>query len=345
MWAELSKAVSDWKVAREVPPFRATGPRYDMSSFVGRTLHFYSVNDPLTLLTTRSEVKQAEKLLRAKEKDEEPSGTTDADLWQARRVLEAALHPDTGERIFPLFRFSAFVPMNMVIVTATVTPAVMSSFPATAFIHFFNQTYNAAINYANRNASNPVPLPRLVEGYVAAVVTSLTIGMSATALTKRVIAKGGGGPAASIIRSTLPFLAVAGAGASNVVLMRRNELEVGVDVFDDEGTELGKSIQAGKTGLAKCVAARIIWNVPVMMFPPIIMSRLEKLKPISSNPRLRIACETAVVTGCLLSAVSPALAFFPQRDSIQVEKLEPQFSGLKDSTGKPLTRVWYNKGL
>lgn len=53
MWAELSKAVSDWKVAREVPPFRATGPRYDMSSFVGRTLHFYSVNDPLTLLTTR----------------------------------------------------------------------------------------------------------------------------------------------------------------------------------------------------------------------------------------------------------------------------------------------------
>lgn len=101
-------------------------------------------------------MRDAEKLLRAKEQGEAPKGTTDADLWNARRVLESSLHPDTGETIFPLFRFSAFVPVNMVIVTATVAPAVMSSFPATAAVHFINQTYNAAINYANRNASNPV---------------------------------------------------------------------------------------------------------------------------------------------------------------------------------------------
>ena len=53
MFAELNKVVADWKHAQETPPFRPTGPRYDMSTFVGRTLHFYSVNDPLTLLTTR----------------------------------------------------------------------------------------------------------------------------------------------------------------------------------------------------------------------------------------------------------------------------------------------------
>ncbi|CAM9610536.1 unnamed protein product, partial [Ectocarpus sp. 13 AM-2016] len=49
----------------------------------------------------------------------------------------------------------------------------------------------------------------------------------------------------AIIRSTLPFLAVAGAGASNVLLMRRNELTTGVDVFDDEGKDLGKSVEVG----------------------------------------------------------------------------------------------------
>ena len=103
--------------------------------------------------------------------------------------------------------------------------------------------------------------------------------------------------------------------------------------------------QAGKVGLLKCAAARIIWNVPVMMFPPIIMSRLERLKPVSSNPRLRVACETAVVTTCLLGAVSPALAFFPQRDSLSVGGLEDKFSGLVDKVGRPVTRVWYNKGL
>lgn len=248
MGADMSKSLAELSDAQKVPPFDSTAPRYDMSKFIGRTLHFYSVNDPRTLLTTREDMLAAEKLIRAHEKGEAPSGTTDADLWRARRVLEASLHPDTGEPILPLFRFSAFVPVNMVIVTATVTPAVMSSFPATAFIHFFNQTYNAAINYANRNASNPVPLPRLAEGYAGAVVTSLSIGMTATALTKRVVARGGGGPAASIIRSTLPFLAVAAAGASNVVLMRRNELETGVSVFDDDGRELGKSVKVGGIG-------------------------------------------------------------------------------------------------
>lgn len=243
MSSRIRKTLEELDAAMTVPPFRLTGPRYDMSTFVGRTLHFYSVNDPLTLLTTKEDMQKAEKLLQLYDKGEVPAGTTDEDLWKARRVLEAALHPDTREPIFPPFRFSAFVPVNMFIVTATVTPAVMSSFPATALIHFSNQTYNAAINYANRNASNPVPLPRLVEGYLGAVTTSLTIGLTATALTKRVQARGGGGPAASIIRSTLPFLAVASAGASNVVLMRRNELETGVNVFDDTGKDLGKSVK------------------------------------------------------------------------------------------------------
>lgn len=232
------------RLAQDVPPFSHESPRYDMNTFTGRMLHFYSVNDPRTLLFTDEEAKAAERLLKLHELGEAPEDTTDADLWHARRVLESALHPDTSEPIFPLFRFSAFVPVNMVIVTATITPAVISSFPATALVHFLNQTYNAAINYANRNASNPVPTARLAEGYAGAVVTSLSIGMLSTALTKRAAARsGGGGAAAAVIRSTLPFLASSLAGASNVLLMRRNELTTGVDVFDNDGRGLGKSVE------------------------------------------------------------------------------------------------------
>lgn len=248
MGAELSAARKEIDDAREVPPFRMEGPRYDMSSFVGRSLHFYCINDPRTLLDSKEDMLAAERLLRQFKQGEVPKGTTDADLWHARQVLESSLHPDTGEPIFAPFRFSAFVPVNMVLVTATIAPAVLRSFPATTCAHFANQTYNAAINYANRNASNPVPPARLAEGYAGAVLTSLSIGLSATALTKRVTARGGGGPAATIIRCTLPFLASALAGASNVFLMRRNELTTGVDVFDDDGRSLGKSIEVGWRG-------------------------------------------------------------------------------------------------
>ena len=248
MWAQLMASLKEIEIAKEVPPFSKDGPRYDMSTFIGRTLHFYSVNDPRTLLDSEEDMRNAKELLRLHEKGEVPPGTTDEQLWKARRVLEASLHPDTGEPIYPLFRFSAFVPVNMVLVTATVTPAVVGSFPATAMVHFVNQTYNAAINYANRNASNSVAPVRLAEGYAGAVATSLSIGLTATALTKRVTARGGGGAAASIIRSTLPFLASALAGACNVFLMRRNELTTGVDVFDDDGRDLGKNIEVGGVG-------------------------------------------------------------------------------------------------
>ena len=59
---------------------------------------------------------------------------------------------------------------------------------------------------------------------------------------------------------------------------------------------------------------------------------------ISSSPRLRMVCETAVVTTCLLAAVSPALAFIPQRDSLAVDTLEPKFSGLHDAQGRPISQ-------
>lgn len=95
----------------------------------------------------------------------------------------------------------------------------------------------------------------------------------------------------------------------------------------------------------KCSAARIIWNIPVMMFPPMIMSNLERYRFINSNPRFRMGCEVAVVTVCLLGAVSPALAFFPQRDSILVDDLEDRFKGLVDDAGRPIKKIWYNKGL
>lgn len=230
--------------AQYVPVFSRESSRYDMKTFTGRMLHFYSINDPRTLLFTDEQARSAERLLKLYDAGEAPEDATDADFWHARRVLESSLHPDTGEPIFRLFRFSAFVPVNMWIATAAITPVVISSFLATAFIHVLNQTYNAALNYANRNASNPLSTARLAEGYAGAVITSLSIGMLSTALTKRAVAQvGGGGASAAIIRSTLPFLATALAGASNVLLMRRNELTTGVDVIDDDGRILGKSVK------------------------------------------------------------------------------------------------------
>ncbi len=46
-----------------------------------------------------------------------------------------------------------------------------------------------------------------------------------------------------------------------------------------------------------------------------------------------------------MAAISPALAVFPQKDSLSVDKLEPEFKNLVDSQNRPVKLLWFNKGL
>ena len=117
-------------------------PRFDQSTFLGRAKHFFTVTDPRNILRTAKELDDAKELLIqykyedtvlfyidfyhvwkmignnsnssfANRQKKEPSGTTDAQVWKAKKVYESAFHPDTGERMFIIGRMSAQVPMNM----------------------------------------------------------------------------------------------------------------------------------------------------------------------------------------------------------------------------------------
>lgn len=321
------------------PPFSLTKSRYDADTFAGRCAYFYEFTDMRTLLTTDAELERCKKLLADYKAGTLPPGTTDEDLWNARRIKEAMVHSDTGETIFAPFRFAAFTPMNLGIVALMQLPGTVSSVYGTIGIHWLNQTYNAGQNYANRNASNPVPTRLLAEAYCGAVATSVSIALGATYALKRVPKTGGLALAVSTI---LPWFAVAGAGAANVALIRRNELVTGVDVSDSEGKVHGKSVAAGTLGLSKCAMARIIWNTPIMVFPPLVMS---VLGPKIPNPRMRMAVNMGILTSVLINCVPPALAAFPQRDKVAVASLEKEFHNLKDSKGQPITHLYYNKGL
>lgn len=332
------RTFSNRMTGQHVPVFSPTTPRHDMSTFSGRCRYFYDINDLRRIVTSTGQLHSAQRLLAQYSQGELPAHTTDADLWEARSIVESMVHPETGQVIPVVFRFSSFVPVNILLALSMLSPTVIGSVGLTMAVHWANQSYNAAINYAHRNASNPIPTRRLVEGYAGAVSTSLVIGLAATVLSRRI-------PGLAV-RATLPFLAVAGAGSANVVLMRRNELEEGVDVFDAQGNVLGKSVAAGQTGLLKCSAARVLWNIPIMVIPPLIMSRLEKLPLLARSPRGRLAAEATVIFGCLMAGVSPALAAFPQRDRVPARSLEPEFHALYDSEDHTLIEhVFYNKGL
>ena len=92
-----------------------------------------------------------------------------------------------------------------------------------------NQTYNAGMNYGNRNASTTYTNGDLIRGYSGAVATSMSIALiSRTLLAKRLASISG---ARLILASVcLNYFAAAFAGVANVCLMRFKELKEGINL-------------------------------------------------------------------------------------------------------------------
>lgn len=118
-----------------------------------------------------------------------------------------------------------------------------------AFMQWVNQTYNAGMNYGNRNASSEYTKSDLMRGYSAAVVTSCGIGfISRTLMAKQLASLSG--PRLIMMNAALNWAAAALAGFANCALMRQKELFEGIKVYNKDGSVCyGKSKEAGKSAL------------------------------------------------------------------------------------------------
>ena len=213
---DRGKTLSLVEQLTKVPPFDPHGSRYDMQTYGGRCLHFFSViGDLSTLATTQAQVERCrEQLSHAGEPRGEES-PTDAELWRARQVLMAVVHPQTGEVIPAVLRFSFFAPANLVICAGLLSPG--ATLARTGFFQWLNQTYNVAVNYANRSSGDVSPAT-LGAAYCAATSSSLAIALGLQAAATRL---GGGGGGGGLLRLTVGHRAVQAKAGPLRALRRR----------------------------------------------------------------------------------------------------------------------------
>lgn len=322
------------------PPFSLDKERYDQSTYMGRFRRMLDIVDPRTLICSEDEIQGALKLLKDfEEKKPLPAGTTDEALWYAKKVKTAVIHPDTNERIPKQFRMSGFLPFNGPVIVGAL---VAKSTPSVLFFHWANQTHNAMVNYNNRNASQHIPMETFVQGYFAAVSAAVSVTFGLRTIIPKVFPPQ---RAAMIMRFTgLP--SVMTAAALNVTLMRRGELETGIMLTDEHGTDYGASQIAAKKALSEMIFSRLVLPFSTFCFPPLCAAIIDTKTTLTrGRPRVSLAVNAALLMFGFGFGLPATIAIFPQTGTISVDQLEPRFQALIDRHGNPIHALQYNKGL
>ncbi|XP_023013748.1 sideroflexin 2 [Leptinotarsa decemlineata] len=315
-------------------------PLWNQNTFIGRFKHFLWVTDPRTCVVSEDTLDKAKVLVEKYRKGQEPPGTTLEQIIYAKKLYESAFHPDTGDKQNVFGRMSFQVPGGMAI-TGAMLQWYRTPF-AVVFWQWVNQSFNALVNYTNRNAKSPTSTTQLLVAYVSATSSAMVVAVG----LKQYWSK----KASPIVQRYVPFAAVAAANCINIPLMRQNEITYGIDCTDENGRIVGKSKLAAAKGITQVVISRIVMCAPGMLILPVIMERAEKYKFMQKITYLHGPIQVMAV-GCFLSFMVPtACALFPQRCSIKTSTLawlEPEeFEKMKINCGDKMpARVYFNKGL
>lgn len=318
------------------PKFMLNRSRFNLETYVGRLCHNFDIIDPRTLLTSDDKLNYSIKLLEDYKNGKLSTSVSDKDLWKAQKIKQAIIHPDTGEKVLMPFRMSGFVPFNTPIMAGLLMPN--PSVAAVLFFQCLNQTHCAFINYANRNATKPTKMINVVQGYTGAVTAAASIAVGLNVVLRK--ADNVRPFIKNILQRVAPIPALITASILNVILMRKHELNEGIDVLDKNGKVIGSSQAAAKSALNEMAVSRAVLSASCMILPATLIATAEKTTMLRRIPKLKTPVNLMICASTFLITLPAANAIFPQISKIDVKVLEPTIQ--KKTTD---TVVYYNRGL
>lgn len=331
--------------------------KFDQSTYLGRALHFANATNPLNLLLTHDDLVKCRKIVLAHQAGKLQDSISEPEfkalsvekLYNYKNQYDSAYHPETG-KLQPWWgRMSSQVPMNMVITGAMVA---LSHTPALSlFWQLANQTYNSAVNYTNRSGGEDSGIKNILLAW--AIASSTAVGASNIA-QKRInnnatLQK----LSPAVLRALGPFAGIVAANLINIPVMRNREFIEGIAISNEQGEVLGNSVSLTPEAISKVIVGRLAIAFCCVICPSIMMKFINKMPPVvklnNSTPAIAKTTDVTLtilsVGACLGFSVPLALAIFPQRCEIGLDKL-PEDLKMKILEKDPtITKVYYNKGL
>lgn len=324
--------------------FDIDAPLWDQSKFIGRFKHFAAVTDPRLPFVSTKQLLSAKELINSYRAGNQPAGTTRSQLVRAKKLYESSFHPDTGDLMNIGGRMCFQVPGGIILIGAMLI--WYRSTPAVVFWQWVNQSFNALVNYTNRNAKSSLTVKQIGVAYASATSAALVTAVG--------LKMAWANHPSTLLQRLVPFIAVASANAVNIPLMRQNELISGVACTDEKGKPIATSHYAPMKGISQVVLSRIMIAAPGMIMTPVIMERFEKMQWFKLNRTKLNAPLQLLVTGLILIPSVPfGCSLFKQRSSIPFERLKwfdkQEYNRVKieySAKGEKLPeRLYFNKGL
>ncbi|XP_017319180.1 sideroflexin-4 isoform X2 [Ictalurus punctatus] len=302
-------------------------------SFLSRLRIWLNILDPSSILSSDVEIENARSLIRG-----EGNQLKNEKVSSAWNLSLCSVHADTGELISPVFRPQAFLPVSAPLVIASfvphkgVTPAL--------FWQFILQSYCAGFNHANRNATATPNKPSLKQALL--ITGTVTYSTFAGALPQIIIQRlaVSSSSAQAFCRSVLPVPLSACLAAFSVFVVRSEESENGIKVFDSSGNSVGVSKEAAfkavkETAISRAALFGITAVVPNLLVLLLKRTRLAQRNPMMLAPVRHIS--TAIALGLMIPV---SFSLFPQLGKIKKEHLEKELQSLTDDG-----ELFYHRGL
>ncbi|XP_018346995.1 PREDICTED: sideroflexin-2-like [Trachymyrmex septentrionalis] len=318
-------------------------PLWSQDTYLGRWMHYNFISDCRTILVPENKLWEAKKLCEDYKAGKEPEGIQREDIIYAKKLRDGAFHPDNGEFMHVIGRMSFQLPASVALTAAMLT-FYKSAFSVIT-CQLVNQSFNAFVNYTNRNvmSDDPQDTDVIHQAFMLATAASC-----AAALGFRKLFFGRG----VLFTRFVPFCAVAVGNMVNLPIMRHQEIARGVPIFAKNSDEvfIMKSQVAAVKGISECVLTRIIMAAPGMLMIPVITQRIQSYCFYQFHPWITFPVEIGLCTLCLLVMIPSALAIFPQKNSMNPELLKiypEEYEIFREKMGqrKHPNKVYYNKGL
>ncbi|XP_027030672.1 sideroflexin-4 isoform X1 [Tachysurus fulvidraco] len=303
-------------------------------TFLSRLRIWLNILDPSSILSSDVEIDNARSLIRR-----DGNKLKDEKVINAWKLSLCSVHADTGEPISTVLRPQAFLPVSAPFVIASlmlhkgVTPAL--------FWQFLLHGYCAGFNYANRNAT-ATPEKKLSTKQSLLITGTVAYSTFAGALPQIIIKRlaVSSSSAQAFCRSVLPVPLSACLAAFSVFVVRSEESENGIKVFDSSGNPVGVSREAGykavkETAISRATLFGTTALVPNLMVLLLRRGKLAKMNPMMFAPVRHMS--TAIVLGLMIPV---SFSLFPQLGKIKKENVEKELQNL---TGD--VELYYHRGL